>query len=104
MANKVVVETTINGEPMEFLGEPRQSLLECLRDELDLTGSKEGCLTGDCGACTGIVEGRAACSCLIMGPEVQGKRVETVEGLPTPNHFHVLHQNFLDTPSRPRAI
>lgn len=99
MANKVVVETTINGEPMEFLCEPRQSLLECLRDELDLTGSKEGCLTGDCGACTVIVDGRAACSCLIMGPEVQGKKVETVEGLATPNHLHVLQQKFLENAS-----
>ena len=72
MATKVIVDTTINGEPTEFLCEARQSLLECLRDVVELTGSKEGCLTGDCGACTVIVDGRATCSCLMLGPEAQG--------------------------------
>jgi carbon-monoxide dehydrogenase small subunit len=96
MAQKVVVETTINGEPMEFLCEPRQSLLETLRDELELTGSKEGCLTGDCGACTIIVDGRPLCSCLMLGVEAQGKKIQTVEGLAKPDGLHVLQQKFLE--------
>jgi len=96
MAKKTVVETTINGEQVEFLCEPRQSLLECLRDELELTGSKEGCLTGDCGACTVVIDGRAACSCLVFGPEVQGKQIQTVEGLASGSNLHVLQQKFLE--------
>ncbi|HEX4210505.1 MAG TPA: 2Fe-2S iron-sulfur cluster-binding protein [Candidatus Binataceae bacterium] len=90
MAKKTVVETTINGESMEFLCEPRQSLLEVLRDELELTGSKEGCLTGDCGACTVIIDGRAACSCLVLGVEAQGKSISTVEGLASGEGLHPL--------------
>ena len=70
---KTLVEATINGETVEFLCEPRQSLLETLRDVLELTGSKEGCLTGDCGACTVMVDGRAVDSCLMLGVEAQGK-------------------------------
>ena len=81
MDHKTVVETTINGEQMEFLCEPRQSLLEVLRDVLGMTGSKEGCLTGDCGACTVLIDGRAACSCLVLGVEAAGHKIETVEGL-----------------------
>lgn len=96
MAKKSVVETTINGELMEFLCEPRQSLLETLRDVLELTGSKEGCLTGDCGACTVVVDGRAVCSCLMLGVEAQGKKIETIEGLATPASLHVLQQKFLE--------
>jgi carbon-monoxide dehydrogenase small subunit len=96
MSKKTVVETTINGELMEFLCEPRQSLLEVLRDELELTGSKEGCLTGDCGACTVILDGRAACSCLVLGVEVQGKTIDTVEGLASGSTLHVLQQKFLE--------
>jgi aerobic carbon-monoxide dehydrogenase small subunit len=96
MARKTVVEATINGEAVEFLCEPRQSLLECLRDVLELTGSKEGCLTGDCGACTVIVDGRAACSCLILGPEIQGKQVRTVEGLANGSTLDVLQQKYLE--------
>jgi aerobic carbon-monoxide dehydrogenase small subunit len=96
MAKKVVVEATINGEQTEFLCEPRQSLLEVLRDVLELTGSKEGCLTGDCGACTVVVEGRPLCSCLMLGVEAQGKTIQTVEGLAEPDHLHVLQQKFLE--------
>jgi carbon-monoxide dehydrogenase small subunit len=81
---------------MEFLCEPRQSLLETLRDVLELTGSKEGCLTGDCGACTVIVDGRPVCSCLMLGVEAQGKKIQTVEGLATPSNLHVLQQKFLE--------
>src|SRR5208283_1106982 len=96
MSKKTVVEATINGETMEFLCEPRDCLLEVLRDVLELTGSKEGCLTGDCGACTVIVDGRPLCSCLMLGVEVQGKTIETVEGLAKPESLHVLQQKFLE--------
>lgn len=96
MAKKVVVEATINGEQTEFLCEPRQSLLEALRDVLELTGSKEGCLTGDCGACTVIVDGRTLCSCLMLGVEAEGKSIQTVEGLAQPDGLHVLQQKFLE--------
>ena len=96
MSKKTVVETTINGETMEFLCEPRDSLLEVLRDELELTGSKEGCLTGDCGACTVVVNGRPTCSCLMLGVEAQGKKIDTIEGLARPEGLHVLQQKFLE--------
>lgn len=96
MSKKTVVEATINGEPVEFLCEPRDSLLEVLRDELELTGSKEGCLTGDCGACTVVVDGRPVCSCLMLGVEAQGKKIDTVEGLAKPDSLHVLQQKFLE--------
>ena len=93
---KTHVSTTINGEPVEFLCEPQQTLLDVLRDELNLTGSKEGCSSGDCGACTVIVDGRPLCSCLMLGVEAQGKTIQTVEGLATPDSLHVLQQKFLE--------
>ena len=96
MAKKTLVETSINGEAVEFLCEPRQSLLECLRDVLELTGSKEGCLTGDCGACSVLVDGRAVCSCLMLGVEAQGKNIRTVEGLADGTTLHPLQQKFLE--------
>ncbi len=96
MANKVYVETSLNGETVEFLCEPRQSLLEALRDVLGFTGSKEGCLTGDCGACSVILDGRVACSCLVLGVEAQGKAIETVEGLAQGDKLHPLQQKFLE--------
>ncbi len=96
MANKVIVETTINGDPVELLCEPRQSLLEVLRDVLELTGSKEGCLTGDCGACTVVIDGRPVCSCLMLGVEAAGKNVSTIEGLATGAALHVLQRKFLE--------
>jgi aerobic carbon-monoxide dehydrogenase small subunit len=99
MAKKQVVETTINGEQVEFLCEPRQSMLESLRDVLGLTGSKEGCLTGDCGACTVLVDGRPVCSCLMLGTEAQGKQIMTVEGLAEGNKLHPLQQKFLEDAS-----
>ncbi len=99
MDKKTVVETTINGEQMEFLCEPRQSLLEVLRDVLGMTGSKEGCLTGDCGACTVLVDGRAACSCLMLGVEAEGHKIETVEGLAQGSKLHPLQQKFLENAS-----
>ncbi len=99
MAKKSLVETTINGEQVEFLCEPRQSLLESLRDVLGLTGSKEGCLTGDCGACTVLVDGRPVCSCLMLGVEARGKKITTVEGLAEGTRLHPLQQKFLEDAS-----
>jgi aerobic carbon-monoxide dehydrogenase small subunit len=99
MAKKQVVETTINGEQVEFLCEPRQSMLESLRDILGLTGSKEGCLTGDCGACTVLVDGRPVCSCLMLGTEARGKTITTVEGLAEGTKLHPLQQKFLEDAS-----
>ena len=96
---KTLVEATVNGETVEFLCEPRQSLLETLRDVLELTGSKEGCLTGDCGACTVMLDGRAVCSCLVLGVEAQGKTISTVEGLATNGVLHVLQKKFLENAS-----
>jgi len=96
MASKVQVETTLNGETVEFLCEPRQSLLEVLRDVLGFTGTKEGCLTGDCGACSVILDGRISCSCLVLGVEAQGKNIQTVEGLAQGDKLHPLQQKFLE--------
>ncbi len=96
MASKVYVETTLNGETVEFLCEPRQSLLEVLRDVLGFTGAKEGCLTGDCGACSVILDGRVSCSCLVLGVEAQGKTIQTVEGLAQGDKLHPLQQKFLE--------
>jgi carbon-monoxide dehydrogenase small subunit len=90
------VQTTINGQPVEFLCEPRQSLLEVLRDELRLTGSKEGCNNGNCGACNVQLDGRLVNSCLVLAVEVQGRSLTTVEGLATPEGLHPLQQKFLE--------
>jgi len=81
MTTKLRVAARLNGEPVEFLCEPEQTLLEVLRDELRLTGTKEGCATGDCGACTVTLDGVLACSCLVLGAEVEGRAIGTVEGL-----------------------
>ncbi len=96
MSKKIRVQTTINGEATEFLCEPRESLLEVLRDVLELTGSKEGCLTGECGACTVIMDGRPVCSCLVLGVEAEGKKIATVEGLANGIQLHPLQQKFLE--------
>src|SRR5439155_15358781 len=86
----------INGRPQEFLCEAGQSLLEVLRDELRLTGSKEGCNNGNCGACNVILEGRLVNSCLVLGAEVQGQSVTTIEGVAPPQGLHPLQQKFLE--------
>ena len=90
------VSTIINGEPVEFLCEPQQTLLDVLRDELNLTGSKEGCSSGDCGACTVIVDGKIACSCLMLGAEAEGRKIQTVEGIAQGDTLHPVQQKFLE--------
>ena len=96
MAAKTQVRTTINGEATELLCEPRQSLLEVLRDVLDRTGTKEGCTTGDCGACSVLLDGRVVCSCLVLGVEAEGRDVLTVEGLASGPELHPLQRKFLE--------
>jgi aerobic carbon-monoxide dehydrogenase small subunit len=93
---KIHVNTTINGEPAEFLCEGQQTLLDVLRDNLGLTGSKEGCGSGDCGACTVIVDGRMMCSCLVLGAEAEGKKIQTIEGLANGEKLHPLQQKFIE--------
>jgi carbon-monoxide dehydrogenase small subunit len=90
------VTTTLNGDEVEFLCDARETLLEVLRDELHLTGTKEGCATGDCGACSVTVDGRLVCSCLVLGAEVQGKSVQTIEGMANGTQLHPLQQKFLE--------
>ncbi len=96
MPNKVRVQTTINGEEAEFLCEPRQSLLECLRDILGLTGTKEGCNDGNCGACTVMLDGPIVTSCLVLGVEAEGAEITTVEGIAVGQELHPLQQAFLE--------
>ena len=94
--SKTYVRCTINGEDTEFLCEPRQSLLECLRDVLRLTGTKEGCNDGNCGACTVMLDDRIVTSCLVLGVEANGKSISTIEGMATPEGLHPLQQVFLE--------
>ena len=90
------VTLRVNGDPVEILCSAEQTLLDCLRDELGLTGTKEGCSTGDCGACSVIVNGRLVCSCLMLGVEADGSKVETIEGIGEPEALHPLQQHFLE--------
>jgi aerobic carbon-monoxide dehydrogenase small subunit len=94
--SKVHVSTTINGEPLEFLCEPQQTMLEVLRDELQLTGTKEGCGTGDCGACSILLNERLICSCLMLAMESQDQHITTVEGVATPAGLHPIQRVFLE--------
>ena len=93
---KYHVTATVNGDTVEYLCEPEQTLLDVLRDELDLTGSKEGCASGDCGACSIMLDGRLVCACLVLGAEVQGRSVETIEGMADGAQLHPLQQKFLE--------
>ncbi|MGI9500337.1 MAG: (2Fe-2S)-binding protein [Geminicoccaceae bacterium] len=93
---KIHVSTEINGDPIEFLCEPDQTLLDILRDELQLTGSKEGCASGDCGACSVMVDNRLVCACLVLAAEVEEKSVETIEGMADGEELHPLQQKFLE--------
>jgi carbon-monoxide dehydrogenase small subunit len=94
--SKIHVTTTINGEETEYLCSPGQTLLDALRDNLRLTGAKEGCGTGDCGACTVIIDGRMTCSCLVMAAEAGGKNITTVEGIANGDELHPVQRKFLE--------
>ncbi len=96
MSAKRIVTATINGSEVSLAVDNRMSLLEALREVAGLTGAKEGCLTGDCGACSVIVNGRVVDSCLVMAPEIEGATVTTVEGLADANHLHPLQKQFLE--------
>ena len=96
MTKKAHVSATINGEPVEFLCENRQSLLEVLRDVLQLTGSKEGCNNGNCGACTVLLDGVPVNSCLVLGVESEGASITTIEGIAEDNRLHPIQQCFLE--------
>ena len=93
---KYHVTTSINGEPTEFLCSAEQTLLDVLRDELELTGTKEGCATGDCGACSVTVDGTLVCSCLMLGTEAEGREIGTIEGMAEGETLHPLQRQFLE--------
>jgi carbon-monoxide dehydrogenase small subunit len=90
------VTTTVNGDEVEFLCETDQTVLDCLRNELELTGTKEGCGSGDCGACSILLNGRLVCSCLVLGVEASGKTIETIEGMAKGDTLHPLQRKFLE--------
>jgi len=90
------IKTTINGDPVEFVCEADETLLDVLRNRLGLTGSKEGCGTGDCGACSVLVDDRLVCSCLVLGAEVGGARISTIEGMADGDRLHPLQRKFLE--------
>ena len=90
------VTTTINGDPVEFLCEPAQTLLQVLRNDLGMTGTKEGCGSGDCGACSVIFDGELVCACLVLGVEAEGAEIETVEGVAAHDQLHVIQEKFLE--------
>ena len=96
MSNATLVSTTINGDPVQFACPMGESLMTALRDRVGLTGVKEGCGTGDCGACSITLDGRLVCSCLVLGVEAEGRQVETVEGLSQDGALHPLQQKFIE--------
>ena len=97
MAKRSHITLSVNGDEYETLCEPDQSLVDVLRNELELTGTKEGCSTGDCGACSGRLDGDLVCSCLVLGVEAEGKEIETIEGMaPSPDELHPLQTKFLE--------
>ncbi|MCC8938689.1 (2Fe-2S)-binding protein [Bradyrhizobium sp. Arg68] len=93
---KLHVTTTVNGEPMEFLCEPYETMLDALRGQLGLTGSKEGCSSGDCGACSITLDDRLVCSCLMLAAEAEGHQIRTIEGMANGERLHPLQQKFLE--------
>lgn len=94
--SKIHVTTTINGDPTEFLCEADETLLDALRDRLGMTGAKEGCGTGDCGACSVTVNGRLVCSCLMLGAEAEGREIGTIEGMASGDQLHPLQRKFIE--------
>jgi len=94
--SKHAINAIVNGEPVSFLAAPTQTLLDALRDELGLTGTKEGCGSGDCGACSVQLDGRLVCSCLVLAPEAEGRRIDTIEGMAAGGVLHPLQQQFLE--------
>ena len=94
--SKILVTATVNGDRQEFLCEPGDSLLDALRGELELTGSKEGCGSGDCGACTVILDGEMVCSCLVFAAEAEGRQVNTIEGVAEGSELHPIQSKFLE--------
>ena len=93
---KYHIQSTINGDEIDVLVEPTQSLLDVLRDELHMTGTKEGCSTGDCGACSVTIDGILVCSCLVLGVEAGGKQIETIEGMADGDKLHPLQEKFIE--------
>jgi aerobic carbon-monoxide dehydrogenase small subunit len=93
---KVHVTTTVNGEPLEFLCEPYETMLDALRNQLALTGSKEGCASGDCGACSITLDDRLVCSCLMLAAEAEGREIRTIEGMARGGRLHPLQEKFLE--------
>ena len=93
---KIHVTTTVNGEPAEFLCDGSQTLLDVLREELRLTGAKEGCSSGDCGACSVMVDDRLTCACLMLGAEAEGRRILTIEGMASNGELHPLQKKFIE--------
>ena len=96
MSKRLQISALVNGDPVDFLAEPGMTLLDALRDELELTGSKEGCGSGDCGACSVMLDGRLVCSCLVLAAEAEGRRIETIEGMAEGGKLHPLQQKFLE--------
>ena len=96
MMSNIHVTAKVNGDDVEFLCDPRETLLDVLRDRLNLTGTKEGCGTGDCGACTVTIDDRLVCSCLMLGVEASGKSIETIEGMAKGDKLHPLQKKFVE--------
>ena len=94
--SQVHIKSNVNGDDIEFLCEPEETLLEVLRDRLHLTGSKEGCGTGDCGACSITLDNKLVCSCLVLGVEANNSKISTIEGMADGDKLHPLQQKFLD--------
>ena len=98
------ISTTINGDSVEFLCDPSQTLLQVLRNDLGMTGTKEGCGSGDCGACSVILDGELVCACLVLGVEAQDAAIETVEGVAAHDQLHVIQEKFLEHAARQCGI
>ena len=96
MMSNIHVTAKVNGDDVEFLCDPRETLLDVLRERLNLTGTKEGCGTGDCGACTVTIDDRLVCSCLMLGVEASGKSIETIEGMAKGDKLHPLQKKFVE--------